>query len=281
MPLSLLSQLPGIIKTVKREHQFVDELIAKEEIAGLISDNRFGVHSTKIPTVYITHQLRVFSGVTTGITTWLHRKVIAKYDECWIPDTDIRNNLSGRLGHSKNSKNNWKHIGTLSRFSRRHVKKKYDLTAILSGPEPQRSILESILFKELKAYYGKVLLIRGTSKPIQNATRTMKVENFMTGKKLEQALLESEVIIARSGYSTIMDLATLQMKAFFIPTPGQPEQHYLAKRMQQLGIAPYCKQKNFDLDKLAELKNYIGFKNFETGRQAPSFLELFKGKGEG
>jgi hypothetical protein len=41
-----------------------------------------------------------------------------------------------------------------------------------------------------------------------------------------------------------MDLAKLEKKAFFIPTPGQYEQLYLAKKLEEEGIAPFHLKRN-------------------------------------
>jgi hypothetical protein len=44
-----------------------------------------------------------------------------------------------------------------------------------------------------------------------------------------------------------MDLLRLQKKAFLIPTPGQTEQEYLARRCAEAGIAPFETQAGFTL----------------------------------
>lgn len=82
----------------------------------------------------------------------------------------------------------------------------------------------------------------------------------MTSTELETVLNESEIVLSRSGYTSIMDLAKLEKKAFFIPTPGQFEQEYLAKKLEAEAIAPYCRQDEFTIEKLALVKNYKGFK---------------------
>jgi hypothetical protein len=37
-------------------------------------------------------------------------------------------------------------------------------------------------------------------------------------------------------------------KAFFIPTPGQYEQEYLAKKLQRGGLVPFASQDDFKLE---------------------------------
>ena len=116
--------------------------------------------------------------------------------------------------------------------------KKYDLLIILTGPEPQRSILELVLQNEVSLFEGKVLFIKGIIEPEQKRTEIGNVTywNFMNSIEIEQAFNESELVLCRSGYSTIMDLVCLEKKAFFIPTPGQFEQEYLAKKLKRNGF---------------------------------------------
>ena len=81
----------------------------------------------------------------------------------------------------------------------------------------------------------------------------------MLQSDLQSAINESKLIISRSGYSTIMDLEKLGVKVFFIPTPGQFEQEYLAKYLKSQNIAPFVCQDDFNIKMLEEVKNYKGF----------------------
>ena len=99
----------------------------------------------------------------------------------------------------------------------------------------------------------------------------------MLTDELEIAMNQSNFVIARSGYSTIMDLAALGKKAFLIPTPGQFEQMYLAERINEKKIAPFCRQEDFSIDKLAQITNYTGFKK-STSNIDLELFKLFDGK---
>ncbi|MCF6349964.1 MAG: glycosyltransferase [Flavobacteriaceae bacterium] len=263
LKLKLFFQIPKVLRQLKKEEQIISQIIEKETINGIISDNRFGVYSTKIKTVYITHQIQVLSGFTTFFTTKIHQKIINKFDACWVPD--IKNaNLSGNLSNTKKLKTQIKFLGILSRFKKKNIKKvlpKYDILALLSGPEPQRTILEKLLINEFKTSTKKILFVRGVISEKEQITNTKHVtyKNYLLQAELEKAIKESKLVIARSGYSTIMDLAVLQKKAFFIPTPRQNEQEYLAKHLKHLKIAPFSSQKDFTVLKLKGLKNYTGF----------------------
>lgn len=279
LAFKLLLQLPSIISAIKKEQKTISQLIDKENIAGIISDNRFGVYSKKVPSVYITHQLNVLSGKTTMITSKIHQHFINKFDECWVPDVEGISNFSGALGHLKNPSFNLKYLGILSRFLPKKLEITYDLLLLLSGPEPQRTLLENKLLMELQHFKGKIMMVRGV---LNNASEikapsNFKIVNYLLANELEDVINQSNAIIARSGYSTIMDLAALGKKAFFIPTPGQFEQDYLAKRLQEKWVAPYAKQDEFTAAKLSDLTKFSGFKQVNSTIDLKLF-KLFEGK---
>lgn len=271
----ILCKLPHIQKTIRNEKNVIKRLVDEGRIHGIISDNRLGVRNKKIPSVFITHQLKVLSGTTTKLTSFMHQKVIKKFTECWVPDVNDILNLSGELGHLQKPKFPIKYIGPLSRMKAKDVESKYDILIILSGPEPQRTMLEEKLISSLFGSRKKIILVQGILEEKQ--TKTVKgnitIINFLLSSELEQIINESDVVISRSGYTTIMDLAAMGKKAFFIPTPGQYEQEYLAKKLKEQGIAPSCKQHKFSEKKL---KKIIAYKGLGGLTKAQNFKELFR-----
>lgn len=259
----LLLDSPHILKNIKKEKKATRILVEKLNLNGIISDSRFGVRHKHLPNVFITHQLNVLSGNTTFLSSKLHQRYIRKYDECWVPDAPEQPNLSGYLGHLMANHESVKYLGIISRFEKETLSKKYDYMVLLSGPEPQRTLLEEILLRELSRSSKRILFVRGVveeNSPEIHAPGIV-IKNYLFGKELEQAINSSEVVIARSGYTTLMDLAKLEKKAFFIPTPGQFEQEYLAERMRKLGYAPSCKQDEFSLEKLEKAETFSGLKD--------------------
>ncbi len=275
----LFLSVPSIISAVKKERRLVTQIIENENIIGVISDNRFGVLSKKVPSVYITHQLNVLSGKTSFITSKIHQIIIEQFNECWVPDVEQEPNFSGNLGHFNEPNLNLKYLGILSRFQYQKLEIKYDLLVLLSGPEPQRTLLENKLLIELKNYKGTILFVRGVLniKPKFIETNNFKVVDYLLSSELEKAINQSKIVLARSGYSTIMDLAALGKKAFFIPTPGQFEQEYLAEILNKKFIAPFATQQDFKLISLEELNKFSGFK-IHTTRINLEFFNLFKRK---
>lgn len=277
----LLAQMPKMFRAISKEKKAIKKIIADYEIKGIISDNRLGVFSKKIPSVFITHQLNVLSGKTSWLTTKVHLNFIKKYNSCWVPDVENFPNLSGKLGHMNNPLKNIQYIGPLSRFEKEILPIRYDLMVILSGPEPQRTFLEEKIISELKNYSQEVLFIQGKVASSQVITKKGNITyyNFMTSNQLETSFNESNVILCRSGYTTVMDLAKLNKKAFFIPTPGQYEQVYLAKKFKSEAIAPSCKQEQFKISKLEKIDFYNGFHSFNWETiNWPSLFSLFHGK---
>lgn len=277
---NMLQKMPKILKAISSEKKIIKKLVSEGKIGGIISDNRFGIRSSEIPSVYITHQLNVLSGNTSNFSSKVHQNIINKFEICWVPDIEDSNNLSGKLGHILNPNLKIKYIGFLSRMNKIILPKKYDFLLLLSGPEPQRSLLEEKLIAHFKGTKLKVLLIQGIVEKKQK-TETLEnisLYNYMLSKELELAINESENVISRSGYTTIMDLAILEKKAFFIPTPGQYEQEYLAKKLSDLKIAPYCKQEAFTIEKLKEIDSYNGFKANNERINYTELFRLFEGK---
>lgn len=276
----LIKNSPKMIEAILAEKKIVKKWILEYKLNGIISDNRLGVYSKKIPSVFITHQLNVLSGKTTWISSKLHQHFIKKFTECWIPDIETGANLTGKLGHLKKNKLNLRYLGPLSRLEKKDLPIKYDLMVILSGPEPQRTFLEEKLVSELEHYSGSVIFIKGKVEPEQK-TETIKnisYYNFMTSGEIETAFNESEIVLCRSGYTTVMDLAKLQKKAFFIPTPGQFEQEYLAKRLKRNGFVPYAKQDNFKMEDLADARLYQGLPQLKKEIHWKQLLILFEGE---
>jgi UDP-N-acetylglucosamine:LPS N-acetylglucosamine transferase len=73
-----------------------------------------------------------------------------------------------------------------------------------------------------------------------------------------------------------MDLAKLCKKAFFIPTPGQYEQEYLAKKLKKAGLAPYATQKNFKVKDLPKAEFYKGLKEINGMAKWKDLFSLFE-----
>lgn len=262
----ILSGTPRILKSVKQEFKATQKIVKKHSICGIISDNRFGVYSPNVESVFISHQINVLSGYTTSLSSKIHKEFIKNFDECWIPDFEEQFNLGGKLSHDFQLRTKIRYIGPLSRFKKTYTETTNDVLLLLSGPEPQRTLLETKLLSEFKDFENSVIMVRGVIENEQKQSRfgNILIYNFMTSSQLEETINESKIIVSRSGYTTVMDLVKLGKKAFFIPTPGQTEQEYLAKKFDLEGIAPSCKQSDFEISELEKVENFIGFNQLDS-----------------
>ena len=236
--LKIALQIPKIINSIKRENKWLNRVIEQEQIDLVISDNRYGLNSTKVPCVFITHQLTIKAPFTwlENLLRTINYGYINRFNQCWIPDNSEDDNIAGVLSHPKKMPSiTTQYIGLLNRFNElENTIQKFDVCVLLSGPEPQRTILENILLKQLdKATNLKIFFVRGLPQTteILKISTAIEIVNHLNQKDLLEAICSSEIIIARSGYTTVMELIALQKKSILIATPGQTEQEYLAKHL--------------------------------------------------
>jgi predicted glycosyltransferase len=60
-----------------------------------------------------------------------------------------------------------------------------------------------------------------------------------------------------------MEILSLQKKSILIPTPGQPEQEYLAKKLVENHLAYCCSQESFSLLKAWNLATSYPFASLD------------------
>ena len=259
MMSKIILQIPSILRSIKEENNWLKEQVNKHNFEAVISDNRYGLHHEKIFSVIITHQLRIKSPLGKWSEDLLQRwnyKLINRFDECWIPDEAGENNLSGELSHPvKLPDVPSRYIGILSRFARKEITGLKDhVLIVLSGPEPQRTNLENKLVNQIVSYHATATIVRGLpgEKNIIPSTNSIHFYNHLTADALNDELMKAEFVISRSGYSTVMDIATLKKKSILIPTPGQTEQEYLAAYLLKKKFALSGNQKDFSLLQLIE-----------------------------
>ena len=227
---NMLKQVPQLLQAIAHEQKVTAAICQKYNIDTIISDNRYGVRSDQIYSIIICHQINIqhrnFLAAVTA--TQVNRYWINQFDECWIPDHEPPHSLAGIMSYPEGIHNS-SYIGPLSRMQKIDVPIKRKYLVVLSGPEPSRTYLEDILIKKLSK--KDFLLVRGILS--EDEIPDDRIINFLTANKLNREICASEIIICRSGYSSIMDLVALKKKAILIPTPGQPEQEYLGEYLQK------------------------------------------------
>lgn len=242
--LKLIFSLPYFLFQIAKEHFKLKKIIKDYEIDVVISDNRFGLWNKKVHSIFITHQIMIKLPKSIQFLEFFVHKInsffIKKYDECWIPDFENDENLSGDLSHKYKIPKNAKFIAPQSRFvlPTEKPEEKEKLLVLLSGPEPHRTMLEKQIIEQTKNIEIPTLIVRGLPHETQEMKQIHKnvfaISHFNT-KILMREILSSKYIICRAGYSTIMDLHALQKSAIIIPTPQQTEQEYLAEYLHKTG----------------------------------------------
>ena len=269
----IMSQLPGVSRAIRNENRWLKRVVAQYGIHGVISDNRFGLYHSKIPTAIITHQLHIKTGAGALLNNWarqINYRQIRKFGQCWIPDYKEIPNLAGELSHPTTlPKMPVVYVGPLSRMTPpAKANKTHDLLFVISGPEPQRTIFEDLVFKQLQSLPYTAKLVRGL--PANAATRAqprIEVYNHLPKKELEQAMAAAELVICRSGYTSVMDINSMKLRSVLVPTPGQGEQEYLADYLMEQGFALKFDQSEFHLEKIINAAGQFAYTGFVESRE--------------
>lgn len=254
-------RIPALLKQIKKENEWLNELFKNRTIDAVISDNRYGLFHKTCFCVFITHQLQIQSGwggkgrvgrkIDRQVLKWNYR-FISKFSECWIPDLEGDFSAGGLLSHpTLQPPIPIRYVGILSRFLHSdNLPEKNSLLILISGPEPQRTDFENIIVSQLEHIKMKVIVVRGLPDSIQSLPfkkEGIELFNHLPSNELNELINKSEFIIARSGYSTIMDLLTVHKRAILVPTPGQTEQEYLGAYMNKRKWMYSVPQSGFNL----------------------------------
>ncbi len=256
---AMLQQLPRLRQTIREENEWLQKKVAQYEIDAVISDNRYGLHHPSVFSVLITHQLQVQTGlgrIGNNLLQHIIYRYINRFDACWVPDYEAAPGLAGRLSHPvRLPAVPVTYLGPLSRFKPGAAPLQHYVLVLLSGPEPQRTLLEQKLLAQVKEYGGPVLFVRGLPGTVglPPVPYNVNIMNHLSANAAQQALEGAELVVARTGYSTVMELMALQKKSILVPTPGQTEQQYLAKHLMQHNHALCLPQKGFNLSRAVRL----------------------------
>jgi UDP-N-acetylglucosamine transferase subunit ALG13 len=264
--LKIISQIPRIAFLIRKEHGWLNKALAAHGFDAVISDNRFGLHHEKIISIFITHQLQIKSSLGKWsekiLRSWNYKN-IDQFNECWVPDYRGEPNLAGQLSHPALEPHvPLTYVGLLSRMEKGQTEQVPNhLLFILSGPEPQRTILENKIIDDISHYPGTATVVRGlpTISSILPSTGMIKFYNHLPLKQLNEEMDKAEWIIGRSGYSTVMDIVKLGKKSILIPTPGQTEQEYLARHLAENHIAFAVAQDEFSLNNALDRAKAISY----------------------
>lgn len=240
MPVYLAIQAVKMLLGMGREHRITNNLVKNMKIDRIISDNRYGVWNKHIPSYLITHQLRFRMPFRKleGLSLFFNRLIFKGFSAVWVIDSpDINLNLSGDLSHNNplSAHPKVRFMGLWSDLTPEKTTEDIDLLAILSGPEPQRTLFETILIDQISRLSGNFVLVRGTEKPEIKTMESFKIFGLANRTTINNLIARSRMVICRSGYTSTMDLVLMGKKAIMVPTPGQSEQEYQAELYHKRG----------------------------------------------
>lgn len=257
---AMIRQMLPLFSAIRREHRAFEAVAIAEQPDLIISDNRYGCFIKDIPSVYIGHQLNFTVPLVGWLVTLIHRYMIRSFTEVAIPDTPDRA-MSGILSDITDRRITF--IGPQSRFitiPSEHLPVRWFITAVVSGPEPDASRLFNRLLPLLKSTNRPCLLITGDPDVQSAEDENVVIRNQPPTNEFREAVVSSRMVISRSGYSSLMDYAVLRAKALIIPTPGQPEQEYLAEWSFKKKYAVFQRESSLDLAEAEEeLRMISGF----------------------
>jgi UDP:flavonoid glycosyltransferase YjiC (YdhE family) len=249
--------LPLMLKAVADERRNLAKIVAENRFDLIISDNRLGVYSDKVPSVFITHQLHYhlplvawpFELAAVRLNGYLH----SKYERIIVPDNPPGPlSLAGKLSRAETeaTRSRAYYAGILNSAAKQEVGEDLDYLFTISGPEPQRTQLEQILLPKIAELDGSSVVLLGSpnrKKPPAGTDR-VTVMSYATTAEKETLMNRAKFIVCRSGYTSMMELSELRKRrALFIPTPGQTEQEYLSWYYEQKGWFHSTSQYRIDL----------------------------------
>ena len=294
----LIFSIPKILIRIKLEKAWLRTFQAKEDPDAVFSDNRYGLYAPGLFSVFITHQLRIRTPFGKFTDDWLQRinyRAIGRFSRCWVPDVEGAFSLAGELSHpARLPVITTRYIGWLSRFEvpapgtddalvglspGTNAPGPDNLLILLSGPEPQRTILENRIMEQAVSWSGPITLVRGLPGGERPGPKTpairpvpppnMIIHDHLPTTALAAVIQEAGWVLSRAGYSTVMELMKMGKKAIFIPTPGQTEQEYLGNYLAGRGLALCVRQSAFSLpETMAEARNFP-FVSATADRQSP------------
>jgi uncharacterized protein (TIGR00661 family) len=249
--IKLALQIPNFIRAIAKEHLHCKKLCDKYNVDLIISDNRYGFYQKNIPSALICHQLRLLypdHKLVESLVNFGYQRYLKRFTQLWVPDIPPPDNLSRDM--SKLTWPNIYFIGIDSRLTLKPSKKIYDTLSILSGPEPQRSLLENEIIEKLSNVKGRHCIIRGSNTPMQEIKNDNIIRiSLASTEEVNAQINQSELVICRAGYTSIMDMIVLKKSAILVPTPGQVEQEYLAESLSKKQWFQYQRQGAISLPK--------------------------------
>ncbi len=254
--MHLLKLVPQFLKHTRQERLIAQQICQSYKVETIFSDNRYGFHCPSVKNVFLTHQIRPFLPFPFKIFSRLIYKKIAswinRFDECLIFDNQDAF-YAGSLSSSKSLSIPCRYIGISSRLEQQQQNqtKNIDFLAIISGLEPHRTQFESILRDLQQEMDCRIVIVTGQAQGTDSEEKDIIA--LSDSNQLQNLIAQSRCVISRSGYSSIMDYYTINQRAILVPTPGQSEQEYLARRHQNADLFQVAESSKSSIKKAIQL----------------------------
>lgn len=278
----VIQQFPRLVRVIRQEQEWIARIVPQHQITRIISDNRYGLYHHDCKNVMLMHQfVPPLSGISTVLRPFLwqaHTTFLRQFDQIWIPDINNTHSLGEQMRPTHLPPESH-FIGWLSRLEGidgqdskliQSDMGRPDLLVLLSGPEPQRSILEQKVSIQMAGLGLNCWVVQGT--PAESIL-PKKIPGgwlipYMNASDLAHWLPQAKVVMARSGYSSLMDFALLGLRQIIlVPTPGQPEQKLLGKYLYRNRTAYSVSQYSLSLHKaLSAVADFHGFEKYSDSK---------------
>ncbi|MBT3465373.1 hypothetical protein HOD20_02540 [archaeon] len=278
-----LMYLPMYLNEFRNEHKKFKKIQKKYTFDIIISDARPGIYDSEVPSYLINHHIKIplqgFLKSSKYITEFAFFALKNKYKKILIPDFET-NSLAGEYTHDFNYLNeeDYEYLGLISMINKKQNKKKdIDYFFSISGPEPQRTVFEKKIMTNIKKIQGKIVITLGKpEKYFKKKEGNVEIYSFLDKKKQSEMMSRAKLVITRSGYTTLMDLAQIGQKALLIPTKGQPEQEYLAKYHLKQGNYYFSELDDLNIPKDLEIaERFLGYKTKKKTKDATKkFMDI-------
>jgi predicted glycosyltransferase len=277
----IMEQVPKILSAINRERTWLHDQHAQHQFDLVISDNRYGLKIPALRSIIMTHQLQIQSGKGAWINRLiqrLHYRFLSKFDECWVVDHEGERGIGGALSQPNLLPSRARYIGLLSQLSiveKSIMPSSNKILVLLSGPEPMRQIFEEQLLAQMVhlPQYEWVVVAGNPSGPTKSIPHG-RYYTHLPAVTLAPIMAEAALVICRSGYSTLMDIAAVGGKALLVPTPGQTEQEYLGQFLQQKGIFYSVEQGHLSLERdINRALQYAGLKDEDVNNKMKQVVD--------
>ncbi|MDQ7820626.1 MAG: glycosyltransferase family protein [Armatimonadota bacterium] len=244
--------VPAMLRVMAAERAATAALHRHRRFDRIVSDNRYGIQHRDVPSFHVAHSLRFLAPGRVRLIELLleafNCRWFGRLRKVIVPDSP-QDRLAGDLAHDLRvfPPSLLAYVGPLCSVRPLPLPEDVDVFVTLSGPEPQRTLLERRILRQVRGLEGRVVVALGRPEDAGGGLGGAEVYPYLDRRRQQEMLARARVVVSRSGYTTVCELATLGKRAVLVPTPGQTEQAYLARYHDLRGAVRAASQDALDL----------------------------------